>query len=507
MPASMPTTGNSKALSPQAYLALFLNDGPEAVDRLIQAIQTRKGQVVQEWHMLYSSRFGAHHAISEKFFQEVYGPNLRAAAMCIVQGDAAGFVSLATELGEQLARAGLPFAAMVSHLSLWKESCAKALADDSAELCFAVILMDKLSSGFVSAAADGYFRHTEASPPGQTAAPAEVKLERAAPASTHSSFYGLVGRSAPMRWVFEQVRRVAPGSPAAPVLIVGETGTGKELAARAIHAYGPRHDGPFIAINCAALPRELIESELFGYVRGAFSGAGAENLGLFRAATGGTLLLDEITEMGGELQAKLLRVLQERTVRPVGSVTEVPVDVRIIASTNRDPQSLLASGLLRPDLYYRLCGSTIVLPPLRDRLEDVSLLVEYWLGVLNERYGRAAQARRGMTPAAMAALRSRPWPGNVRELFNVIENAFTASDTQHIGLTDIAEPTASIPRSTPPECVKRPQTFRDSERDLIERTLVSTRGNKLRAAQQLGISRKKLYARLAKYAPLAGLKQ
>src|SRR5262249_41754821 len=206
-----------------------------------------------------------------------------------------------------------------------------------------------------SAAADGYYRWVQG-PPRVVATPA-----RAAEASAPSVppmpgvFHGMVGRSADMQRVFEQIRRL--GATSAPVLTAGETGTGKELIARAIHNEGPRRGGPFVAVNCAALPSELIESELFGYKRGAFSGAVADHVGLFRAASGGTLFLDEITEMSHELQAKLLRVVQERTVRPLGSVTEVPIDARIITSTNRDPQEILADRVLRSDLYYRLCVS------------------------------------------------------------------------------------------------------------------------------------------------------
>lgn len=266
--------------------------------------------------------------------------------------------------------------------------------------------------------------------------------------------------------------------------------------AQALHQCGQRSAYPFIGVNCAALPRELIESELFGYQRGAFSGALAEHLGLFRAAAGGTLLLDEITEMSLEMQAKLLRVLQERVVRPVGSIKEVPVDVRIVAATNRDPRAALASGVLRPDLYYRLCGSTIALPALREREDDIVLLVEHGMAVLNERYGCTGAARRGVTPAAMEVLRGRAWPGNVRELFNVLESAFTSAQSLHIGVADLGEATTASPTAGVPHL----GTYQETERDLIQRALASTRGNKLLAARRLGISRKKLYSRLAKYA-------
>jgi transcriptional regulator with PAS, ATPase and Fis domain len=313
----------------------------------------------------------------------------------------------------------------------------------------------------------------------------------------------MVGRSPAMQAVFEQIRRVASGP--APVLVLGETGTGKEMVARAIHQCGPRGAGPFIALNCAALPRDLIESELFGYRRGAFSGAIADCVGLFRAAAGGTLLLDEITEMGPYLQAKLLRVLQERKVRPVGSMTEEPVDVRIIASTNRDPETALRTRQLRPDLYYRLSVTTITLPALRDRPGDVAPLVEFHLRALNDRYASDVGGGRGITPDALAALEERGWVGNVRELFNVVENAFTMCRSATIRVDDLGLSTpAGGDVSRAEDAPTVPPTFEQSERTLIERTLAFTGGNKLRAARQLGISRKKLYAKLARYGLPAG---
>jgi transcriptional regulator with PAS, ATPase and Fis domain len=307
----------------------------------------------------------------------------------------------------------------------------------------------------------------------------------------------MIGRSPEMQGVFTRIRRVA--SSGASTLVVGETGTGKELVGRALHLAGPRRERPFVAVNCAALPRELIESELFGYKRGAFSGAVGESPGLFRAAAGGTLLLDEITEMSQELQAKLLRILQERTVRPVGAMTEEAVDVRIIASTNRDPDEALRRGVLRADLYYRLAVGTIVVPPLRERRVDIPPLVEYHLAALNARH--ADERVQGITEAALEALIDEPWLGNVRQLFNVIENAATMC-TGMIDVDDLELPSESRAFSGAPTSEAVP-TFQESERTLIERTLSFTGGNKVRAAQLLGISRKKLYARLARYGRLS----
>ena len=360
--------------------------------------------------------------------------------------------------------------------------------------------MDEAAWGSLQVpAADAHYRRMNGAAGARSVAAAARRDESLnGPVTLHGAFHGVVGRSPVMQRLFEQVARVAAGS--APVLIVGETGTGKELIARAIHDRGPRRAGPFVAVNCAALPRELIESELFGYKRGAFSGALTEHLGLVRAAAGGTVLLDEITEMSPELQAKLLRVVQELSVRPVGSIAEVAVDVRFVASTNRDPDSVLRGGVLRRDLYYRLAVGEIAVPPLRERGDDVVLLVEHYLAVLNQRYG--GTERRSLAGDALEALLHRPWPGNVRELFNVVERAFIAAPSLQIRCKDLAlPPLASDPAPVAPSAF-RPgvSTYAETERALIVRTLDSTDGNKARAARQLGISRKRLYARIAKYA-------
>jgi len=294
----------------------------------------------------------------------------------------------------------------------------------------------------------------------------------------------------------------------ASILIAGESGTGKELVARAVHECGPERKAPFIAVNCAALPKELIESELFGHKKGAFSGAVGEYLGLVRAAHGGTLFLDEITEMLPETQAKLLRVLQERLVRPVGATQEHEVDVRFIASTNRDPAVAVAAGSLREDLYYRLKVHTLTLPPLRDRMDDVPLLVDHFLDLYNERYPRVLK---GIEAPALQALLAFGWPGNVRELMNTIEVAFAYGRGERIALEDLPveisglRPVPEARRLEPViEGLGDVPTFEESERQLLIRALGATEGNKVRAAKMLGISRKQLYAKLKKFAIPAG---
>jgi DNA-binding NtrC family response regulator len=469
------------------YGRLFPSEQAPAVAQLIFAHQDKEAGIVEEWKARCAASFGAHEALSPQVFDEIYVPSLRQAHICLAAQDVPGFVRFARALGERLASASVPFVAFVRYLHFLKQSylAVLPLGSDATNACD---LIDTVHSRLVSIVADGYFRR----PLGDArdgAAAAEAGAAR-------EVYLGMVGRSGAMQRVFDKIARVATG--ASPVLILGETGTGKELVARAVHRAGPRSQGPFIAVNCAALPRELIESELFGYRRGAFSGAVTECLGLFRAAAGGTLLLDEVTEMAPELQAKLLRVLQDRAVRPVGSVQEVPVDVRVIASTNREPDAAMASGSLRADLYYRLSASTIQVPPLRNRPDDVPLLAEHHLRVLVELHTERMPPVPSLSAGCLALLQAQRWPGNVRELFNVVEEGFAMcrgpeiqpSDLSLSGLEHFPDPFG--PGATLP-------TLAAAERALIERAIHSTGGNKLRAAQQLGISRTRLYAKLAKY--------
>ena len=301
-----------------------------------------------------------------------------------------------------------------------------------------------------------------------------------------------------MRRMYERIE--AASRARGTILVVGESGCGKELVARAIHECGDCPDLPFVALNCAALPKDLIESELFGYKRGAFSGANTEYLGLFRAAEGGTLFLDEITEMSAETQSKLLRALQERTVRPVGSTREVPVDVRLIASTNRDPEQAVETGQLRQDLYYRLQASVLHVPPLRERPGDVPLLAQHFIALFNEKLQRTPLVV-GIEEDAMEAMKRYSWPGNVRELSNAIESAFTFGRSAIIGLADLPPSISGQAGEMNLRQVSQSgvSSYVDAERDLIVRALEMTDWNKARAARLLKISRKKLYARIAKY--------
>ena len=307
----------------------------------------------------------------------------------------------------------------------------------------------------------------------------------------------LVGGSTPMERVKEIIAKVAATD--SPVLIEGESGTGKELVAAAIHRLSVRAKGPFLPVNCSAIPEDLLESEFFGHVRGAFSGAVSDALGLFRGANDGTIFLDEIAELSPALQVKLLRVLQEMQVRPVGSTKAYPVDVRVIAATNRDLDRSIADGRFRQDLYYRLNVVRVSLPPLRARREDIPALVNHFLRRFNRRFRRDV---RGITPEALAALEVYDFPGNVRELENLVERAYAMGAHEQITLADL--PTLSPSIATPSATATAgaiPQ-LADVEKELILRALAFYRSDKEAAAKALGISRRTIYRRLMEYGVL-----
>ena len=308
------------------------------------------------------------------------------------------------------------------------------------------------------------------------------------------SFHQILGKSKAMHEVFELIRRVADSI--TNVLITGESGTGKELVAKAIHYNSDRREGPFVPINCAAIPETLLESELFGHMKGAFTDAKADKRGLFEEAQKGTLLLDEISELPLTLQAKLLRAIQEREVRRVGSTRAVPVDVRIIAATNLMLTEEVKAKRFREDLFYRLNVIEIRLPPLRERKEDIPLLVEAFLRKCAEASHKEV---RGMTESALAMLIDYPWPGNVRELENVIERAVTLARGVKIMPDDLppAIRGARGERRVIDEAAERTLPLQEVEKEYILRILEKTGGNKYQAAQVLGIDRKTLYRKLA----------
>ncbi len=310
----------------------------------------------------------------------------------------------------------------------------------------------------------------------------------------------IVGKSEALRRIMDLVERIA--ATRTTVLITGESGTGKERVARAVHMASERAKGPFLVVNCGALPEALMESELFGHEKGAFTGAQARHRGLFREAEGGTVLLDEVGELPLTLQVKLLRVLQERAVRPVGATQEVPVDVRVLAATNRDIEADVAANRFRSDLYYRLNVIRIELPPLRERREDVPLLAERFVRKFSHEMGKDIA---GFTPDALRALQSYPFPGNVRELENVIERAVALAGGRVIGLGDLPTELSGVAGAPTPALLSLPQegtrlddVLSEVERRLILAALERTGGVRKRAADLLGITFRSLRYRLKK---------
>ena len=313
------------------------------------------------------------------------------------------------------------------------------------------------------------------------------------------SFGNIIARSEAMARVFDLVERVSDHK--TTVLITGESGTGKELIAKAIHSTGPRRAGPMVAINCGGLPLNLLESELFGYRKGAFTDAVRDKPGFFEQADGGTIFLDEIGELPPPLQVKLLRVLQEGEINPLGSVVPRKIDVRLITATSRDLEQEVKAGRFRDDLFYRINVMRIHLPPLRERRGDIPLLVGYFIDQFNQRLGKHLE---GTSSEAMPMLMNYDWPGNVRELENVIERAVLLAGGRWLTPADlpsalVGEILGAAPENNAPETLSIKKASRLMERGLIEKALRLTGGNRSRAARMLEISRPMLLARIKKY--------
>jgi len=494
-PADLTTVPSTLPHRAPQYFHLLWDYELDDLQAVFDALKRRRDEVLATWYRLYELHFGDTRSLTEAEFLDIFGAEIDATVQDLIAKDMDQFATHVRGIGEILAERKVPFSELIVSMHLFEESASGVFPSSPPPTQSVYLSFDKLSHCRIIILADTYFRSRTA------LASARIQaLEREAsklPPDGRTRFRGLIGASPAMRTLY--VRIEAVGATRGTVLIVGESGTGKELVARAIHECGPNPNVPFVALNCAAIPRDLIESELFGYKRGAFSGATAEYLGLFRAAEGGTLFLDEVTEMSPETQSKLLRAIQERTVRPVGSTREIAVDVRLVASTNRDPEDAVRAGRLREDLYYRLQASVLRVPALREHLEDVLLLIEHFIEIFNGRRVRATSVE-GIGEDALAAMCRYEWPGNVRELANAIESAFTFGRSPVIQLEELPQSISGkppLPRETPGVPVVG--TFADVERDLIRRALEQTEGNKARAAKLLKISRKKLYAKIAKY--------
>ena len=328
---------------------------------------------------------------------------------------------------------------------------------------------------------------------------------------SHFGYAGLVGTSAAMRKLYALIERVRDTD--VPILVTGESGTGKEMVARAVHVAGPRAKQPFLGVNCGAIPANLLESELFGHVRGAFTGAERDRKGLFREAENGTILLDEIGEMPQKMQAGLLRVLQEKTVRPVGGAKEEPCSARVVAATNRELEQMVAEGTFREDLFYRLHVIELKIPALRERAEDIPALIDHFLTLFSARHKRD---RKTIERTAVRRLQAYDWPGNVRQLEHVLLNAWLLSEANEITIDDLDLPTASVRSIAPPASSAAPEPranasststvrartqeeYRDAEKEKILAALTRCNWNRVQAAKMIGVPRRTFYRRLKEY--------
>jgi two-component system response regulator HydG len=316
-----------------------------------------------------------------------------------------------------------------------------------------------------------------------------VRLKREVESRYH--FHHLIGKSPSMQKIYDLIERIRDST--SNVLITGESGTGKELVAKAIHYNGVRKEGPFIAVNCAAIPETLLESELFGYKKGAFTDAKTDKKGLIFEANEGTLFLDEVTEMPPALQAKLLRVIEDREIRPLGDTNSYPVDVRIISASNRDAKELIHQGRFREDLYYRLKVIDIELPPLRQRKEDIPLLVQHFIS----RFGKEPKKISGLSEDTLKIFTAYSWPGNVRELENAIQRAMTLCQQEVILPEDLpSSMLQEADENLAEKGLREKYTLGQLEKEYIRKVLIEVGGNKSKAAEILGLDRKTLYRKL-----------
>ena len=313
-------------------------------------------------------------------------------------------------------------------------------------------------------------------------------------AAGNFTYGNLVTRSPKMKQIFQMLAPIADASTNA--LIVGESGTGKEMVARAIHANGNRRDKPFVAFNCSALPDNLIESELFGYKAGAFTDAKKDKPGKFALADGGVIFLDEIGDISGAMQAKLLRVLQEKTYEPLGGTQSVHVDIRVIAATNRNLQEMVHRGEYREDLFYRLNVLRVPLPPLRERIVDIPVLCDHFVRKYNRMFNKKIK---GIGPDAMNVLMSNPFPGNIRQLENAVEHAFVFCDEPSIGVKHLPDDVGGMPASGDRERLTRFNSFDELEASYLKAILSECGGSKIRAARRLGVHKTTLFRKIKKY--------
>jgi transcriptional regulator with GAF, ATPase, and Fis domain len=401
--------------SPPHRFHLLWDEDLDEMQEIFKAVRDRRAEVVVNWYQLYALHFGDARLLSTSEFSSIFEPALLSNTNDLIEKNIDDFAEHVRRLGRTLAQRGMSLQEVIALFQLLEDAAQKVFAREPALSLDARAKLDKLSHIRIILLVDAYF-HVLSGATDSRIRQLENGTARL-PLDERSRDHRIIGDSSAMRELYKRIEAAA--NTRATLLIAGERGTGKQLVAHALHEAGTREQRPFVAFNCAAIPNDLIESELFGYGRGAFSGADTEYPGLFRAAEGGTLFLDEITEMDAETQSKLLRALEDHAVRPVGSTREVPVDVRLVASINGDPEEAVREHILRQDLYYGLQASVLQVPPLRERLEDVPLLVDHFIAMFNQRLGRAIPTE-GIEQNAIEAMCRYHWPGNVRELAGAV---------------------------------------------------------------------------------------
>jgi DNA-binding NtrC family response regulator len=488
-----------------AYLGLLWNSEIELLRPLLRIALETNDRVIEAANHHCRTHFGEPRGVFRPDALRVFTTAMLEALKALLEAGPAEHSRHLIAAGERLYDQRVPFHDVVLAIYFYEEAILSVLPPLAIDNHKISRLFAKLSHIRLALLSQRH-SHCGAAAPVQAESPPSAEPPGPAPAS----FHGIVGQSEPIKELCQRI--AAAARVRGTLLLVGESGTGKELVARAIHAMSAESARPFVAVNCAAIPRDLIESEFFGYVRGAFSGAQAPSLGLFRSAHTGTLFLDEVTEMSPGTQSKVLRAIQERAVRPVGGTQEIPIDIRLIASTNRDPEQAVRAGVLRADLYYRLQASMVRVPPLRERLEDLPLLVEHFVRLWgSRRNGREPLI--GIETEALQLISTYDWPGNVRELSNAVESAATFGSAPLIQVADLPEticspklPVQETPQSDspPPSLFPQPappsvMSLNDSERELLTRALSISGRNKTRAAALLQISRKRLYFLMRKY--------
>ncbi len=459
----------------------------------------RTGALVAEWQRGYRDRFGDQGFFDDELFPLWHTEEVSGLLDRLGGADREAIATWYRERGTRLREMGVPFDELSLSFHLLTRAIGHTLAElmlPSSTVAEAREQFDALAHARLTILSNAYFGERHCADEDRSCLLSELaRLQR--DVAGRDRFCGMVGSSLAMQRLYETL--TAAARTRSTVLLVGESGTGKELAAQAIHRLAGESMDRYVPVNCAALPDELMESELFGYRKGAFSGASSDRKGLFQAADGGTLYLDEITELAPGAQAKLLRAIQEERVRAVGATTEESVRARILASTNIPLQQALEEGQLRRDLYYRLQGFVVELPPLRERGEDLPLLVSHIIERLRDRQPELSV--RGVSRGGLERLAGHGWPGNVRELQMVVERASLTTRNALLEADDLELSGADTsPGIAPVEGeADDPISLKEAERRAISAALRATGGNKARASRMLGISRKQLYVKIDRY--------